>query len=237
MRRLLPPPPPEPSASPEAGRRLALSSHIRPSSHALVSRILLLAFSARGAGRVPAPITRSTPPAWRQEQTMATPQRDDDGAVAPGGPTGKPTAPGGAGGPVIVQPHEGATLYAFGNAMQILLGGAETDGRLALGLETTPPGGGPPRRAGRTWGASWASSPRTASSSWARPRRAPGPDRQDRLRRTVPVLATTRPRHTTLPFHRPRRKTIALTTASVEKDTATAQNAPRGPRPRGTASA
>ena len=49
-----------------------------------------------------------------------------------------------AGGPVIVQPQGGATLHAFGNAMRIVLGGAETGGRLALGLETTPPGGGPP---------------------------------------------------------------------------------------------
>lgn len=52
-----------------------------------------------------------------------------------------PPAPGGA---VIVQPHEGTVLHAFGGVMRLLLGGTETGGRLALGLETTPPGGGPP---------------------------------------------------------------------------------------------
>ena len=53
-------------------------------------------------------------------------------------------ARGAEGTAVVVQPHEGAVLHAFGGAMRIVLGGAETGGRLAVGLETTPPGGGPP---------------------------------------------------------------------------------------------
>jgi quercetin dioxygenase-like cupin family protein len=47
-------------------------------------------------------------------------------------------------GAVIVQPHEGTMLHAFGGAMRMMLGGPETGGVLAVGLETTPPGGGPP---------------------------------------------------------------------------------------------
>ena len=59
-------------------------------------------------------------------------------------PSTTPSIPPAAARATIVQPDEGATLRAFGGTMQILLGGAETGGRLVVGLETTPPGGGPP---------------------------------------------------------------------------------------------
>ena len=78
---------------------------------------------------------------------MTLPEERESGTAPSRGseaPVDEPVLPASAARPVIVQPHEGATLHAFGNAMQIMLGGAETGGRLALALETTPPGGGPP---------------------------------------------------------------------------------------------
>lgn len=78
---------------------------------------------------------------------MTLPQEKESGTAPSRGaeaPVHEPAVPTSAAHPVIVQSHEGATLHAFGSAMQILLGGAETGGLLALALETTPPGGGPP---------------------------------------------------------------------------------------------
>jgi len=46
--------------------------------------------------------------------------------------------------PTILQSAEGRVLHAFGDTIQIKLGGAQTGGKLAVGLATTPPGGGPP---------------------------------------------------------------------------------------------
>jgi quercetin dioxygenase-like cupin family protein len=46
--------------------------------------------------------------------------------------------------PIIVQPDGGHLLHAYGNAMQVLLSGEQTANTLALMIETTPPGGGPP---------------------------------------------------------------------------------------------
>jgi quercetin dioxygenase-like cupin family protein len=46
--------------------------------------------------------------------------------------------------PAIVQPGAGQTLRAFGEEVIIRLSGAETQGRLTLWTEITPPGGGPP---------------------------------------------------------------------------------------------
>ena len=49
-----------------------------------------------------------------------------------------------AGRPTIVQSAEGQMLQAFGDTIQIKLGGTQTGGNLVVGLATTPPGGGPP---------------------------------------------------------------------------------------------
>jgi hypothetical protein len=45
--------------------------------------------------------------------------------------------------PTIVQTGEGQTLQAFGDMVQIKLGGTQTAGSLVVGLATVPPGGGP----------------------------------------------------------------------------------------------
>jgi quercetin dioxygenase-like cupin family protein len=46
--------------------------------------------------------------------------------------------------PTIIQAGEGPVFEAYGDSMQIKLGGEHTGNKLAIGLETTPPGGGPP---------------------------------------------------------------------------------------------
>ena len=46
--------------------------------------------------------------------------------------------------PIIVFPDEGKILKAFGDTIQVKLGGEHTDGTLALVLGSTPPGCGPP---------------------------------------------------------------------------------------------
>ena len=68
---------------------------------------------------------------------MAT---SESGRAATGGALGAPVA----GEAVVVPSHGGAVVHAFGGEMRLVLGGAETGGQIALGLETTPPGGGPP---------------------------------------------------------------------------------------------
>ncbi len=45
---------------------------------------------------------------------------------------------------IIVGPTDGKILQAFGDTVQVKLGGEETCGSLILGLGTTPPGQGPP---------------------------------------------------------------------------------------------
>ncbi len=45
---------------------------------------------------------------------------------------------------IIIAPGEGPILAAFGDTVQVKLSGEETNGLLALGLGTTPPGHGPP---------------------------------------------------------------------------------------------
>lgn len=46
--------------------------------------------------------------------------------------------------PVVLQADEGRLVHAFGDSILFKLTGAETAGTLAVGLDTTPPGGGPP---------------------------------------------------------------------------------------------
>ncbi len=46
--------------------------------------------------------------------------------------------------PIIVGAEEGPVLAAFGDTVQVKLGGEQTNGVLALALDTTPAGGGPP---------------------------------------------------------------------------------------------
>ena len=46
--------------------------------------------------------------------------------------------------PVIVQHGAGTDLQAFGNTLSVLLSGEQTNGTLAVMMEETPPGGGPP---------------------------------------------------------------------------------------------
>ena len=46
--------------------------------------------------------------------------------------------------PIIVQPGEGSELRAFGDLVTVFLSGDQTGGKLALVLDETPPGGGPP---------------------------------------------------------------------------------------------
>lgn len=46
--------------------------------------------------------------------------------------------------PVVLPPGAGRTVEAFGDSVLFQLDGAQTGGALALGLGTTPPGGGPP---------------------------------------------------------------------------------------------
>jgi quercetin dioxygenase-like cupin family protein len=46
--------------------------------------------------------------------------------------------------PIIVQPGNGQELNDFGNTLSVILAGEQTGGTLALALEVTPPGGGPP---------------------------------------------------------------------------------------------
>ena len=45
---------------------------------------------------------------------------------------------------IAVPPNEGRVLRAFGEAVTVYLGGAETRGRYTSFVEETPPGGGPP---------------------------------------------------------------------------------------------
>ena len=45
---------------------------------------------------------------------------------------------------VIVQPGMRPALHAFGDTLTVLLDGAQTDGKLTVMLDVTPPGGGPP---------------------------------------------------------------------------------------------
>ncbi len=45
---------------------------------------------------------------------------------------------------VIVQPDAAPELAAFGNRLSVFLAGEQTGGTLALMLEWSPPGGGPP---------------------------------------------------------------------------------------------
>ena len=66
-------------------------------------------------------------------------------APAPVSPAPVPTrAARPAAGPRIIRPNEGRAVAAFGDALVIKLGDAETGGALTLALATTPPGGGPP---------------------------------------------------------------------------------------------
>jgi quercetin dioxygenase-like cupin family protein len=46
--------------------------------------------------------------------------------------------------PIIISPDEGTVLNAFGDTIQVKLTGEHTGGAFALGLSSTPPGGGPP---------------------------------------------------------------------------------------------
>jgi mannose-6-phosphate isomerase-like protein (cupin superfamily) len=46
--------------------------------------------------------------------------------------------------PVVVHAGDGPVLEAFGDVIQVKLGGKHTGGALAVGFGTTPPGGGPP---------------------------------------------------------------------------------------------
>ncbi|HEY3664066.1 MAG TPA: cupin domain-containing protein [Chthoniobacterales bacterium] len=45
---------------------------------------------------------------------------------------------------IVVRPDERPVLHAFGEEVVILLDSEQTDGRLTMWLESTPPGGGPP---------------------------------------------------------------------------------------------
>jgi quercetin dioxygenase-like cupin family protein len=46
--------------------------------------------------------------------------------------------------PIIINPGDGKKLQAFGEINTVVLSGGQTGGRLAVMLDTTPPGGGPP---------------------------------------------------------------------------------------------
>ena len=46
--------------------------------------------------------------------------------------------------PLIIQPGAGKELRAFGNVLSVMLSGEQTGGLLAVMIELTPPGGGPP---------------------------------------------------------------------------------------------
>jgi quercetin dioxygenase-like cupin family protein len=46
--------------------------------------------------------------------------------------------------PAIVQPGMGRELHAFGDVLTVMLSGTETDQRLTVMFDITPPGGGPP---------------------------------------------------------------------------------------------
>ncbi|HEX5387120.1 MAG TPA: cupin domain-containing protein [Gemmatimonadales bacterium] len=46
--------------------------------------------------------------------------------------------------PIVVQPGEGRDLHAFGDVISVMLGGAETNQKLTVMFDTTPPGAGPP---------------------------------------------------------------------------------------------
>lgn len=46
--------------------------------------------------------------------------------------------------PILVSEREGTILQAFGDTAQVKLTGAQTGNTFALGVLTTPPGGGPP---------------------------------------------------------------------------------------------
>lgn len=45
---------------------------------------------------------------------------------------------------IIVPAEAGAPLHAFGDTVQVKLSGEQTQGSLAVVMDTTPPGGGPP---------------------------------------------------------------------------------------------
>lgn len=45
---------------------------------------------------------------------------------------------------IIQQPGSGQDLHAFGNVLTVMLGGEQTGDSVAVTLEWTPPGGGPP---------------------------------------------------------------------------------------------
>lgn len=46
--------------------------------------------------------------------------------------------------PIIMAPHDGETVHAFGSRIDFKLTGDDTGGAFVLGLATIPPGGGPP---------------------------------------------------------------------------------------------
>ena len=48
--------------------------------------------------------------------------------------------------PIIIQADSGEELCAFGNVLSVMLGGEQTDGKLAVMSEATTPGGGSPPR-------------------------------------------------------------------------------------------
>ena len=47
---------------------------------------------------------------------------------------------------IIIQAGLGEELRAFGNVLSVMLGGEQTNGKLAVMSEATPPGGGSPPR-------------------------------------------------------------------------------------------
>ncbi|MBS1724324.1 MAG: cupin domain-containing protein [Armatimonadetes bacterium] len=46
--------------------------------------------------------------------------------------------------PIIIQPHEGKELSAFGDVIVFKLQGGQTGNDITIGMAITPPGGGPP---------------------------------------------------------------------------------------------
>jgi quercetin dioxygenase-like cupin family protein len=46
--------------------------------------------------------------------------------------------------PVVIPPGAGKDLHAFGNVLNVMLGGEQTGNQLSITSELTPPGGGPP---------------------------------------------------------------------------------------------
>ncbi len=46
--------------------------------------------------------------------------------------------------PIIVQPHEGQELKAFGDTILFKVVGGQTGNDITIGMAITPPGGGPP---------------------------------------------------------------------------------------------